>query len=58
VPPNHYCLHKTDDVLDCIAHLTATDNDDWSVVLQLCEMASASAANAKEAVKALRLEFR
>jgi len=41
-----------------IGHLTATENEDWSVVLELCEMASASEANAKEAVKALRLEFK
>jgi hypothetical protein len=58
VPLNHYCLDKTDDVLDCAGHLTATENEDWSVVLELCEMASASEANAKEAVKALRLEFK
>ena len=39
------------------AHLTATENEDWALVLDMCERASASEANAREAVKALRMEF-
>ena len=38
-------------------HLTATENEDWALVLVVCERASASEANAKEAVKALRWEI-
>ncbi|KIM82175.1 hypothetical protein PILCRDRAFT_470719 [Piloderma croceum F 1598] len=41
-----------------IAYLTATENEDWALVLELCERASSSEANAKEAVKALRWEFK
>ena len=39
-------------------YLTATASEDWSLVLELCERASASDANAKEAAKALRKEFK
>jgi hypothetical protein len=41
-----------------IGFLTATASEDWSLVLEVCDRASASEANAKEAVKALRREFR
>lgn len=39
-------------------YLTATSSEDWSLVLEVCDRASASEANAKEAVKALRREFK
>ncbi|KAK7440071.1 hypothetical protein VKT23_017320 [Stygiomarasmius scandens] len=41
-----------------IGFLTATSSEDWTLVLEVCEAASASDANAKEAVKALRREFK
>ncbi|KAH7882143.1 hypothetical protein F5I97DRAFT_1817699 [Phlebopus sp. FC_14] len=46
---SHCCLE---------GYLTATASEDWSIVLEVCERASASEANAKEAVKALRREFK
>lgn len=39
-------------------YLTATASEDWSLVLEVCDRASASEANAKEAVRALRREFK
>jgi hypothetical protein len=41
-----------------LGHLTANGNEDWTFVLELCEKASASEANAKEAVQTLRWEFK
>ena len=41
-----------------IGYLTATSSEDWRVVLDVCERASATEANAKEAAKALRREFK
>ncbi|KAI0341260.1 hypothetical protein BDW22DRAFT_1485694, partial [Trametopsis cervina] len=41
-----------------IGFLAATSSEDWSLVLEVCERASSSEANAKEAVKALRKEFK
>ncbi|KAF9219339.1 hypothetical protein BS17DRAFT_427154 [Gyrodon lividus] len=41
-----------------IGYLTATASEDWSIVLEVCERASASETNAKEAAKALRREFK
>ncbi|KAG1851890.1 hypothetical protein DFJ58DRAFT_886039 [Suillus subalutaceus] len=41
-----------------IGYLTATSSEDWTLVLEVCERASATEANAKEAVKALRREFK
>ncbi|KAI6123088.1 hypothetical protein EV401DRAFT_1858317 [Pisolithus croceorrhizus] len=41
-----------------IGYLTATASEDWSIVLEVCERASATEANAKEAAKALRREFK
>jgi hypothetical protein len=41
-----------------IGYLTATSSEDWAVVLEVCERASATEANAKEAAKALRREFK
>ncbi|KAI8972553.1 hypothetical protein BD414DRAFT_517884 [Trametes punicea] len=41
-----------------IGYLTATSSEDWSLVLEVCDRASASDANAKEAAKALRREFK
>ncbi|KAH9025582.1 hypothetical protein EDB85DRAFT_2149666 [Lactarius pseudohatsudake] len=38
--------------------VTATSSEDWAVVLEVCERASAAKANAKEAAKALRREFK
>ncbi|KAJ7780338.1 hypothetical protein B0H14DRAFT_3586294, partial [Mycena olivaceomarginata] len=38
--------------------LTATASEDWTLVLGVCNLASATEANAKEAVGALRHEFK
>ncbi|KAJ7715148.1 hypothetical protein B0H16DRAFT_1340175, partial [Mycena metata] len=38
--------------------LTATASEDWALVLDVCDHASATEANAKEAVRALRREFK
>lgn len=41
-----------------IGYLTATASEDWGLVLEVCERASVSDSNAKEAVRALRREFK
>ncbi|KAG1774690.1 hypothetical protein EV702DRAFT_974381, partial [Suillus placidus] len=41
-----------------VGYLTATSSEDWALVLEVCERASATEANAKEAMKALRKEFK
>ncbi|KAJ3856074.1 hypothetical protein EV368DRAFT_71884 [Lentinula lateritia] len=41
-----------------IGYLTATASEDWALVLEVCDRASYNEANAKEAVKALRREFK
>ncbi|KIY69274.1 hypothetical protein CYLTODRAFT_420881 [Cylindrobasidium torrendii FP15055 ss-10] len=41
-----------------IGYLTATGAENWSLVLEVCERASSSDNNAKEAVKALKREFK
>ncbi|KAF9460486.1 hypothetical protein BDZ94DRAFT_1266034 [Collybia nuda] len=41
-----------------IGYLTATAAEDWAVVLEVCDRASANENNAKEAVRALRREFK
>ncbi|KAI6030297.1 hypothetical protein EDC04DRAFT_87826 [Pisolithus marmoratus] len=41
-----------------IGYLTATASEDWIIVLEVCERASATEANAKEAARALRREFK
>ncbi|KJA13530.1 hypothetical protein HYPSUDRAFT_122179, partial [Hypholoma sublateritium FD-334 SS-4] len=41
-----------------IGYLTATASEDWSLVLEVCDRASASDTNAKEAVRAIRREFK
>ncbi len=41
-----------------LGYLTATASEDWGLVLDVCERASASEINAKEAVKTLRREFK
>ncbi|KAG6370719.1 hypothetical protein JVT61DRAFT_11105 [Boletus reticuloceps] len=41
-----------------IGYLTATASEDWSIVLEVCERASTNEANAKEAARALRREFK
>ncbi|KAI0668846.1 hypothetical protein C8Q78DRAFT_212551 [Trametes maxima] len=41
-----------------IGYLTATASEDWSLVLEVCDRASANDTNAKEAAKALRREFK
>ncbi|KAG1803191.1 uncharacterized protein BJ212DRAFT_991891 [Suillus subaureus] len=41
-----------------IVHLAATSSEDWRLVLEVCELASATGTNAKEAVKALRRELK
>ncbi|KIK37964.1 hypothetical protein CY34DRAFT_417464 [Suillus luteus UH-Slu-Lm8-n1] len=40
-----------------IVYLTATSSEDWGLTLEVCQLASATGANAKEAVKALRREL-
>lgn len=42
----------------CLGYLTATASEDWTLVLEVCDRASASESNAKEAVRALRREFK
>jgi hypothetical protein len=39
-------------------YLTATGSEDWGLVLEVCERASATESKAKEAAKALRREFK
>jgi hypothetical protein len=60
--PDQYRLDKDwqrlTDAFGHEAHLTATENEDWALILEVCERASASEANAKEAIKALRWEFK
>ncbi|KAF8267754.1 hypothetical protein EI94DRAFT_1729519 [Lactarius quietus] len=46
------------DLMRMIGYLTATSSEDWAVVLEVCERASANETNAKEAAKALRREFK
>ncbi|KAJ7724674.1 hypothetical protein B0H14DRAFT_3003639 [Mycena olivaceomarginata] len=41
-----------------IGFLTTTASEDWTLVLDVCDHASATDANAKEAVRALRREFK
>ncbi|KAJ8083200.1 Rho guanine nucleotide exchange factor [Marasmius tenuissimus] len=41
-----------------IGFLTATASEDWALVLDVCERTSASETNAKEAIRALRREFK
>ncbi|KAJ7664207.1 hypothetical protein B0H17DRAFT_1184774 [Mycena rosella] len=41
-----------------IGFLTPTASEDWTLVLDVCDHASANESNAKEAVHALRLEFK
>ncbi|KAF8175150.1 hypothetical protein BJ912DRAFT_37738 [Pholiota molesta] len=41
-----------------IGYLTATASEDWALVLEVCDRASASENNAREAVRALRREFK
>ncbi|KAF5352923.1 hypothetical protein D9758_007866 [Tetrapyrgos nigripes] len=41
-----------------IGFLTATSSEDWALVLEVCETASAGETSAKEAVRALRREFK
>ncbi|KAF9529032.1 hypothetical protein CPB83DRAFT_279639 [Crepidotus variabilis] len=47
-----------DELTRMIGYLTATASEDWSLVLEVCERASANEASAKEAVRALRREFK
>ncbi|TFK17459.1 hypothetical protein FA15DRAFT_676054 [Coprinopsis marcescibilis] len=41
-----------------IGYLAATASEDWMIVLEVCERASATEVNAKEAIRALRSEFK
>jgi hypothetical protein len=41
-----------------LGYLAATASEDWALVLEVCERASANENNAKEAVRALRREFK
>ncbi|KAF9556442.1 hypothetical protein CPC08DRAFT_820448 [Agrocybe pediades] len=55
-------LRKEDDshaeLTRMIGYLTATASEDWTLVLEVCDRASASEGHAKEAVRALRREFK
>ncbi|KAK1219790.1 hypothetical protein PQX77_017477, partial [Marasmius sp. AFHP31] len=41
-----------------IGFLTATSSEDWALILDVCERATASDSNAKEAIRALCREFK
>jgi hypothetical protein len=41
-----------------LAYLTDTGSEDWDILLEVCERASATEAGAKEALRALRREFK
>ncbi|KAJ3783790.1 hypothetical protein GGU10DRAFT_359924 [Lentinula aff. detonsa] len=51
-------VDKDGELTRMIGYLTATASEDWALVLEVCERASSNEANAKEAVKALRREFK
>jgi len=42
----------------CAGFVTATASEDWTLVLEVCERASASESGAREAARALRSEFK
>ncbi|EIN05886.1 hypothetical protein PUNSTDRAFT_91523 [Punctularia strigosozonata HHB-11173 SS5] len=46
------------DLTRMIGWLTATASEDWSLVLEVCERASSTPDNAREAIRALRKEFK
>ena len=46
------------ELIRMIGYLTATSSEDWALVLEVCERASASEASAREAARALRREFK
>lgn len=46
------------ELIRMIGYLTATQSEDWSLVLEVCERASASETSAREAARALRREFK
>ncbi|KAK7014133.1 Rho guanine nucleotide exchange factor [Paramarasmius palmivorus] len=46
------------DLTKSIGYLTATYQEDWALVLDVCERASSSEIQAKEAVRGLRREFK
>ncbi|KAF9256015.1 hypothetical protein L218DRAFT_966754 [Marasmius fiardii PR-910] len=46
------------ELTQAIGFLTATASEDWALVLDVCERASANEANAKEAIRALKKEFK
>ena len=41
-----------------LGYLTATSSEDWGLVLEVCDRASSNETNAKEAIRALRREFK
>ncbi|KAJ2936193.1 hypothetical protein H1R20_g906, partial [Candolleomyces eurysporus] len=45
-------------ITESIGYLTATASEDFTLVYDVCDRASANEANAKEAVRALRREFK
>ncbi|KAK1219991.1 hypothetical protein PQX77_017263 [Marasmius sp. AFHP31] len=49
---------KQGELTKLIGFLTATSSEDWALLLDVCERASASDSNAKEAIRALRREFK
>ncbi|KAJ6476177.1 hypothetical protein C8R45DRAFT_371809 [Mycena sanguinolenta] len=59
-PQQNHGLERRDkdELTRKIGFLTATASEDWTLVLDICDHASASKANAKEAVRALRREFK
>ena len=57
-------IHRTStkgtrfDIARLAGFLFATSSEDWTLVLDVCDKASANEENAKEAAKALRKEFK
>ncbi|KAF5353476.1 hypothetical protein D9756_008105 [Leucocoprinus leucothites] len=49
---------NTGELIRMIGFLTATSSEDWALVLDVCDRVSANENNAREAVKALRKEFK
>lgn len=57
-PGDPLVLHATPTLGPSVGYLTATASEDWSLVLEVCERASANEASARETVRALRREFK
>ncbi|KAF8645626.1 hypothetical protein AX16_007708 [Volvariella volvacea WC 439] len=49
---------REEELARIIGWLAATASEDWRLVLEVCDRASSSESNAKEAIRALRREFK